>query len=155
VRDHLVQVDAIQCLGEGRVDERALRDGLQDRSHPDRIGGGDQVDRRAQHGRRSDCGAALQQMDQLLGVEVGQARPQRDVRIGRLLCLHADQVLHHPLGWQLYPLQQHLPRQERPIQCPLAEDGCHETDNAACPRPSAPRRNCASLAWKRPMRSMP
>ena len=58
---------------------------------------------------------------QLLRVEPLDPAPQRQIRVGRLLGLHADEMLDDVLGRPIDPLQQQLPPQQGPVERAPAE----------------------------------
>ena len=62
------------------------------------------------------------QLRELRGLKALDARPERGVRVGRHLRLHADQPLDDLDGRQLDPLEQHLPRQQGPIELAARQD---------------------------------
>ena len=60
---------------------------------------------------------------QLLRLEAGEPRPERRVRVERLLRLHGDEVLDRLLGRRGTPLEQPLAGEQRPIQLASRQDG--------------------------------
>ena len=62
------------------------------------------------------------QLRELRGSKALDARPERRVRVGRHLGLHADQPLDDLDGRQLDALEQHLPRQQGSIELAARED---------------------------------
>ncbi len=72
--------------------------------------------------RAASCLASLQHPRQRHRVEVPDARPQGDIGIDGHLCLHRHEVLDDLSDGPVDPLQQQLPRQQGPVECPLRQD---------------------------------
>ena len=86
------------------------------------VAGGDEVNRRP-HELRADRSAFGDQSAELLGIEVVEPRPERHVRVSRLLGLHAHEPLGHVDRGVIGPRQKPLPLQQCAVQRALGEDG--------------------------------
>ena len=104
----------------GSPSSDALGHRLDRRAEGEAVACGDEVDRPA-HERQPHGLARLEQPLQLLGAEALEPRPERDVRILRLLRLQADEVLDRLGGRPLHPPEQELPLQQGPIQLPRGQ----------------------------------
>jgi hypothetical protein len=80
-----------------------------------------QMDRRAQQ-RPLDRRAPLQGAVELVALEPRDPRPQADVNRRRVLGLQAGHPLERPRYRHLSALEQHLARQQGPVERPRAED---------------------------------
>jgi hypothetical protein len=70
---------------------------------------------RAAHQRRPHHRAIVEGLLETLGFEVGQPRPQPDVRVLRLLSLHPGEALDRLGRLEVVPFEQQLPRQHGPV----------------------------------------
>ena len=104
---------APQLRVEHGLDERPQHEGVVSR---------DEVDRRA-HDDGSHRLALEQQPLQLLRTEGLEAGPQADVGIARHLRLQPDELANDVERRPLDALEQVLPRQRRPVQLAVGEDG--------------------------------
>ena len=89
----------------------------------ERVGRGHEVDRPA-HDPRANDRPVEEQLPELVGIEVDEARPQRDVGIRRLLRLESDEMLNHVDRRHRDPLEQELAGERGPIE---GADGQHVT----------------------------
>ena len=70
--------------------------------------------------------APVQGSAQVVGSEVGQPVPQAEERRARLLGLHGEQAFRGVGHGCVRPLQQKLPGQGGPVQCPATQDVGHD-----------------------------
>ena len=113
-RGHLRRVRPGHALAEVAGERLPVQPPGQ-RVHGQRVGRGGQVDRAA-HDPQPHRRAGGQRLFELRRVEAGDARPQAQVRVQRLLGLHARQPLEHLGHVDPLPLQQALAGQQRPVQ---------------------------------------
>ena len=104
-----------------RAQEEALVHGRDHGPHGERVARRHEMDRSA-HQPRADGTAIGDELRELVSAEADETRPQRDVRVGRHLRLHADEVFDRALRGHLRAAQQELPLEQRPIEHAPAED---------------------------------
>jgi hypothetical protein len=81
---------------------------------------GDEMDRRP-HQRPLDDGLPAQRAGELVPLEALEPRPEPDVRRGRVLRLDPADPFQRAGQRRLRPLEQELPREQRPVQLPFGE----------------------------------
>ena len=114
-RDHLVDVDAGEPRRErGRLNV-AREHRLRERVEREAVARGDEVDRRAHQLRPHRARVAIS-VAQLARVEALEPRPQRDVRVRRLLRLHARRAARSSRARRRRPLQQPLAGEQRAVE---------------------------------------
>jgi hypothetical protein len=111
-----------QLAGEGAGGERTLQHALERGPHPQRVGGGDEV-QRGPHERHTHEPAVEQLPSERVRVEAPHARPQAGVGVERHLRLHADQVLDDLQRRRADALEQPLAGEQRPVQGAPVEHG--------------------------------
>ncbi len=89
----------------------------------ERVVAGEQVDRAAHH-QQPDQGLVLEPAGDVVRVEVGEPRRQREVRRQVVLGLQPDQVLRHLDGRGVDAFEQVLAVQQGPVQDVFAEPHC-------------------------------
>ena len=130
-RSHLLDVQPLEIARERRIAELAHRDRLQQRPDGEAVTGRHEVDRRPVEHHDADGAALGQELAQLIRPESIDASPEADIRIHRLLGLHPDQPLHRVEGCHRLAAQEHLSRQDRPVELAAGEgarrhaSGCH------------------------------
>ena len=129
-RHDLRHVDAAELLGELAAREALLEHRLVHRAPGEEVVGGRQVQRGA-HQRRAQHLVGLEQRDQLRGLEALQPRPQAVERRGRLLALHAGEVLDRLARAQRRAAQQQLALEQGAVELAGAEDRGSGTDRGA------------------------
>ena len=120
-RGELVDVQSREPASERALAvQHPLDDGVDHGPQAQRIPGGHEVQRRSEqtHANGSAVGDRFRQR---IGTEAIQSRPERDVRIPRLLRLHADQPLDRLEDGHPAPAQQHLPFEQGAVQRAVAE----------------------------------
>ena len=117
-----VEVHPTETAPEGTAGHEApLEDWLHHRPEGQEVVRGRQVKRRP-HERTPNGRALPDEVLELGGPEVLQARPQRDVGVGRHLRLHPDEVLDGPGGRSGDPVQEQLARQQGAVEGAGGED---------------------------------
>jgi hypothetical protein len=101
--------------------QRAVQAGLDDGPQRQAVACAHEVDRRP-HQRDAYRGPVGEQPRQLGVLEAGHPGPQADVRRGGLLGLHADQMLDRGRGRHRLPVEQHLAREQGPIEGAVAQN---------------------------------
>ena len=119
--EDLVDVQPGQGLRERAVAPLALDDRLDERPDFEAISGRDEVDRRSHQHHGTDDPSLLEICRELERVEVGDARPERRVRVGRHLRLHPDQALDHIDRGHAFAPEQELALQDGAIELPPRE----------------------------------
>jgi hypothetical protein len=119
----LRRVDPVEATAEGGAGQ-PLQRGLQHRPQRRAVGRRDQMDGAALE-RDADGGPVRDRVGQLARVERDDPRPERHVRVRRLLGLQADEVLDHVERGTGGALQQQLAPQQRTVEVPVRE---HEPD---------------------------
>ncbi len=121
-RQELIDVDAPGRGSErARTVERALDDGLHERTQGEGVVRRHQVQRPAEQGH-PDRAPIAERLGQPLGAEPIQTRPQRDVGISRHLRLHADEPFDRVQRLDPAPTEQHLAFEQRAVERAAIED---------------------------------
>ncbi len=116
-----LQVDLDEVRRELRVaGQLGIEDGLRQWAQHQGVVGGDQVDGPSHH-HDADERPVLEAAAQLVRVEGVEARPQRQVRVERLLGLEAHQPRHDRHRIDGSTLEQELPGQGGPPEGPVGE----------------------------------
>ena len=126
VLDDGVEVDAHEVGSVRAVAAKLPREHrLRQRPEEQAVVGRDEVDRPAHEVHPHDL-ALLEQPAELVRPEALEARPERRVRVQRLLRLHADEVVDGVERRELRAAQQQLPLEGRAVEGAVAEDvGAH------------------------------
>ena len=101
--------------------ELAIEHRLHEGSQGETVACGDEVNRRA-HEREPDGLAIGEEPAELCGGEVVQAGPESDVWRIRCLRLETDEPFDGVDGRKGVPAQQHLTREQGPVQCTSSYD---------------------------------
>ena len=111
----------LRVPGELRVEHR-----LHQRPQEQRVVGGHEVDRAAHH-HDPDQRTVLEQHADGHGIEVGESRPEGEVRIERVLRLEPDEVTHRLERGRGRPFEEQLPGERGSIQVGVRERvDCHQ-----------------------------
>ena len=104
-----------------------FQDRLEQGAEQEAVVGGDEVDRRP-HQHDAHEGARLDEASGGRRVEVGEARPQGEVRIARDLGLQADEAVDGLERSERAPLQQQLAGERRPTEGATGQGAAHASD---------------------------
>ena len=123
-REDRFQVDPRREHGlhVGMARELAVENGLAQGPEHERVGRGNEMDRAA-HAHDADDRAVEHQRFELGRIEGMQPRPERDVRVLRLLGLHADEP-RNGVGHAVLrcALEQELPGERRVVELAVGQD---------------------------------